>query len=251
MSKEITKKEDVQVTPITSSTDSFITQALASNASVEVLTQLFQLQKDVKAEQAREAYVVAMAKFQAICPVIEKKKPVKNKNGQIVYFYAPLDSIVEQVKKPLSESDLSYNFEVRKDAEFLTVVCNVTHKLGHKETSEFMVPIGTEAYMTEPQKYGARATFAKRNAFCNALGILTGDEDTDATQTEKEKAPVDVKSKIVFLLKTLSYNTESKESIKNAVIALTQLELVEANFTEIVNRLEVLVSERNEDKSKE
>ena len=41
--------------------------------------------------------------------------------------------------------------------------------------------------MSDVQKYGARSTFAKRYAFCNAFGIMTGDDDTDGNTIEEEK----------------------------------------------------------------
>jgi hypothetical protein len=40
--------------------------------------------------------------------------------------------------------------------------------------------------MNEPQRFASALTFAKRYAFCNAFGILTGDEDDNA---EKATAP--------------------------------------------------------------
>ena len=36
------------------------------------------------------------------------------------------------------------------------------------------------AMMNAPQQTAATMTYAKRYAFCNAFGIMTGDEDTDA-----------------------------------------------------------------------
>jgi hypothetical protein len=154
------------------------------------------MRKDLKAEKAREAFTEAMASFQAECPIIEKTKVVLNKDGRTIrYKYAPLDSIVSQVRKPLADNGLAYSFDEKKDDKLITAICKVTHELGHFETSSFQVPIGTEDYMSDPQKHGARITFAKRYAFCNALGILIGDEDTDAVE-ETTKLPADMKSRI-------------------------------------------------------
>lgn len=169
------------------SVESFILKAIESNVPVETMEKLFGLREKVKAEQAKEAFTLSMARFQAECPVIEKKKVVNDKQGKERYRYAPLDEIVSQVKKALGNNNLSYKFDTIDEKEFLTVVCTVTHTLGHSQTSSFKIPIDKEDYMTVSQKYGARVTFAKRYSFCNVLGILTGDEDTDANE-EKEKA---------------------------------------------------------------
>lgn len=168
------------------SVETFISQAIASNLPVETMERLFALRKEVKAEIAREAFTAALAKFQGDCPTIEKAKQIFDKHGKPRYKYAPLDVIVDQVREALRSAQLSYTTDVIQEASFVTAVCKITHVMGHSETSSFKVPIDNDAYMSAPQKFAAALTFAKRYAFCNALGILTGDEDTDAAPEEPE-----------------------------------------------------------------
>ncbi len=91
----------------------FIMQAIQQGTPVEVMERLFALREKVKAEAAKEAFVGAMSAFQAECPVITKDRAVMNKDGRSVrYKYAPLDSIVDQVrlsrqKRPLLHSRLA------------------------------------------------------------------------------------------------------------------------------------------------
>lgn len=242
------KPTEVSANP---SVEGLISQALAQKVPVETLERLFALRKEVRAEEAREAFVEAMSQFQSVCPIIEKTKKVLNKDGVSVrYTFAPIDAIAEQIQKPLGDNGLAYKWVVENKPGFINATCIVYHKLGHSEQSSFEVPIDTEGYMTAPQKYASALTFAKRYSLLNALGISTGDEDTDATDVEsKEKTPVSDKSKIVFLLKTLKEKTGTKEEIAEAVKRLSELELVEANYGEIVSRLELLVSERNQDEN--
>jgi hypothetical protein len=167
--------------------NTFITDAIAKGLPVETMEKLFALREKVKAEYAKEEFMSAMANFQRDCPVIEKTKKVfeKGSDTKVRYAYADLGGIVEQVKKPLAENKLSYDFITEEIQGTLKVTCTVTHALGHSKSSSFQVPIGAEAYMSDVQKYGARVTFAKRYAFCNALGILTADEDTDSPEDTK------------------------------------------------------------------
>jgi hypothetical protein len=72
----------------------------------------------------------------------------------------------------------------------MIVECIVTHIDGHSQSSPFTVAIGAEQYMTDTQKMGARSTFAKRYAFCDAFGIMTGDDDTDAVEDEVDDSEV-------------------------------------------------------------
>lgn len=176
------------------SVEAFIGKAIEMNVPVETLERLFALRKEAKAEQAQEAYTVALSKFQAECPIIAKNKDVLNKDNKTVrYSYASLDSIVSQVKEILGRNGLSYTISTLNEEGFITVTCKITQALGHSETSSFKVPIDLEGYMSTPQKYASALTFAKRYAFCNALGILTGDDDADATDLKQDKLATYVK----------------------------------------------------------
>ncbi len=108
----------------------------------------------------------------------------------------------------------------------------------------------------DPQKMGSTISYYRRYALQSLLLIQAEDDDGNATKPAPVKTvakpvvkPVtvtkkDVDEKIVPLLKELEYNTDSKEAIKNAVIALTGLELTVENFTNIVLTLKTKVQER-------
>lgn len=247
MAKENKTGVSVQEVPKTS-VDSFISQAIEKGAPVEMMERLFALHKEVAAEHARTAYTEALASFQEECPIIEKTKNVMNKDGRTVrYSYAPIDSIVSQIRKPLASNKLAYTWNVSNKEGKMEVICKVTHILGHSETSTFEIPIDQEGYMTQPQKYASAQTFAKRYTLCNALGISTGEDDTDATDVEKEPVAKSDKAKIIFLLRTLGKVAITKEEIAGEVSKLTGLALEEKNYGEIVGRLEVIVQEKNSD----
>lgn len=230
----------------------FIQEAIKNSLPVETMERLFALREKVKAETAKEAYHNAIAKFQSVCPEVQKTKKVMNKDGQSVrYQYAPLDEIIKQIKKPLADNGLSYSWDVTNADGLITATVKVTHMLGYSETSSFQVPVDKEGFMTAPQKYASALTFAKRYTLTNALGISTGEDDTDATDVGKEANVKSTKSKIVFLLRTLEQETGSVEKIKTAVKKLTKIELGDSvDYGEIVSRLEVLVQERQNDQSK-
>ncbi len=229
------------------SVTTFISQAIAANAPIETMERLFELRSKVKAEAAKEAFVVALSNFQRDCPVIEKKKSVFNKDGRTLrYKFAPIDSIVEQIKQALTANGLSYRWTVDTTDSGIIATCVITHVLGHSESSSFTVPVVMSDYMTSPQSHASALTFAKRYSLCNALGIATGDEDTDATDSKKAKEPQSPKAKIIFRLRSLGEKTNTKEEVEEAVQRLTKLELSDENFDEIITRLEVVISDRHE-----
>lgn len=168
------------------SVEGFISAAIQQQLPVETIERFLAMRKELKQDQAKEAFTIAMANFQKDCPVIAKTKIVKDKQGQERYRFAPIDSIILQVKHVLGANQLSYDFteERNKEEGTVTVTCTITHSLGYTKSSSFTVEIGEESFMTDTQKYAARNTFAKRYAFCNVLGIATGDEDTDAKEIQ-------------------------------------------------------------------
>jgi hypothetical protein len=172
--------------------ESILRYAVDKGANVEVIERLMVVREKLKAEQAKEAFDSGLAAFQSECPIIEKSKAVMNKDGRSVrYKFAPLDSIVTQVKAILQRHGFSYSLTAETQERTVKAICKVTHCAGHSQLSEFAVPIDPEAFMNAQQKFAAALTFAKRYAFCNAFGILTGDEDTDGRmEKEKPKGPM-------------------------------------------------------------
>jgi hypothetical protein len=170
--------------------EGLLSKAVDAKAAVEVLERLAVMRREMKAEAAKEGYDRAMADFQAECPVIKKEEAVMNKDrtkGER-YRYAPLDAIVTQTKGLLRKHGFSYTLTAEVEDKWVTAVVRVKHTLGHMEESKFKVPIDPESYMNAPQRFASALTFAKRYAFCNSFGILTGDGDDDARLTDPEHA---------------------------------------------------------------
>ena len=166
--------------------DILISQAIDRSVDVTTMEKLLAMREKLMAEQARAAYFEALTAFQTECPIIAKRKQadIQSRTGaSYKYKFAPLDEIVGVVAPLLGKHGLSYKFDARVTTEpklSMAVICTVQHVAGHSAESEFQVPVDTGARMNEMQQSASAQTYAKRYAFCNALGILTGAEDDDA-----------------------------------------------------------------------
>lgn len=169
----------IQENPIPKEAESLIAKAIDKNVPVEALERLLAMRRELKAEQAKEEFDLAMAAFQAQCPTIEKTKQGYN------YKYADLTAIVEQVKQLLSDNGFSYTFDTDEVENAMIIYCKVKHIGGHVETSKATIHRETKTNMNASQQSGAQMTYGKRYAFTNAFGILTGDEDTDSQDLPK------------------------------------------------------------------
>jgi hypothetical protein len=177
-----------------------IQTAIQTGASMEILERLLDVRERLRKEQAETAYRESMSAFQSECPVVIKRKKVFNKDNTIRYKYAPLDDIVRAVQPFIGKHEFSFDIkteQILEPAPMITAHVKISHAAGYSETSSFGVPTDKDAYMSEPQKWLSAATFAKRIAFCNGFGIMTGDEDNDANDPvkTKQKAEEDARAK--------------------------------------------------------
>lgn len=169
--------------------ETLLSKAIDKGLPVETMEKLLKMREDLKKEWAKEQYFFALSNFQLICPVINKDAKVNFKSertGKITnYKYATLDTIITQVKQHLKDNGFSYMIKTIQDQNSVTVICVTYHIAGHSEETNFTIPIDKTAYMNDAQKVASALTYAKRYAFCNAFGIMTGDEDDDSNNIQK------------------------------------------------------------------
>lgn len=234
--------------------NSLMALAIREKSPVEALERLIAMRKEWRAEQAKEAFDRAMAQFQSECPTIKKTKAgAKTQSGSIVSYYAPIESIVDQVKIPLRDNGFSYSTQQEfLQGDMVKISIRVRHKAGHSEVTEMTVPLGTKTgVMTATQQVAAASTFAKRYAFCNAFGILTGDTDTDAQepsqprftprQAPSEPTPDDYSDQDTYAPSTGNYEGDAFAEVEYPKTSERLATLKQMNY------IKTLRSERGED----
>lgn len=218
-----------------------IQQAIENKVDVATMEKLMDLQERWEKNMAKKEFDRAMAAFQADCPTIQKTKVVYNKDGKTVrYKYAPLEAIVEQIKTILQKHGLSYTIDAPVEGNQVKAICKVTHERGHSQEGTFAVPIDPQGFMNEQQKFASALTFAKRYAFCNAFGILTGDEDDDASSAPDPKGTeeqfkmlqkmINEEKSVIQILtyqKKIEASDKYNELQKTALMGLTEKRITE------------------------
>ena len=185
MSKKLSENGEVVKLPsrikkVEQTPQTLIALAIQQGTPVEGLEKLMDLQDRWDKKQAKIAFDEAMASFQGECPIIKKTKEVPTASGKIAYKYAPIDAIVSQVRSTIEKYGLSYAIQTETLEGKVKSTCIVKHKLGHSESSSMEIPLGQKTgVMSDSQVVAAALTFAKRYSFCNAFGIMTGDDDNE------------------------------------------------------------------------
>lgn len=214
------------------SIEKMITTAIKQKVDPATMKEFLAMRKELKAEYAKEQFVLAMANFQAELKEIKKTKEVRNDKGVLLYKYAPLDAIISQAKELLAKNGLSYSVKTEVGTDKVKSIVTIRHVAGHSEDSEMETPLATKTgIMSQPQQIAATATFSKRYAFMNALGIMTGDEDNEQALTPKEATEDQINEAMGKLDKctTVEGLTETWRSLSKEQKANTDL-IIHANM---------------------
>lgn len=124
----------------------------------------------------------ALIEFQSNVGQIEKSATVdvyKDKKKIYDFNYAPLDKIIEQCQPVLNKNGLSV-IQLLCDTSGVETV--ILHNSGQYLSSKYQLqnnPTG------KPQDIGSLITYARRYAYCAALGIVT-EEDDDGNRSQDQ-----------------------------------------------------------------
>lgn len=172
-------------------------EAVQQHMDPDGMEKLLGLIERREADAARKEFGQAMARFQGEIGIIVGSKPGnKTRSGEVAFRYAPIEIIMDAIRKPLSRNGLSVTFDsILSDAKTRKTTCTITHELGHKETATFesVIDQGGGNLMNELQKQGSTVKYGERYSLCMALALVTEGEDDDGrasgkAETQNEKA---------------------------------------------------------------
>jgi hypothetical protein len=169
----------------TNQADALIQIGITQGIPVESLKELVALRNDELKRLAKGAFVRAMAKFQSLVPIIEKKKAVKF--NDVAYKHATLSQIASAIKEAMQACDLSYRWEIKDEPTLLTVTCVLTHADGHSETTSMSGMPDNSGKKNAIQQRGSTITYLQRYTLIGALGLTTADEDVDGQQAAADE----------------------------------------------------------------
>lgn len=176
--------------------DDFLRLAIESKADPAILDKWMDLKIKWDANEARKAYVVAMARFQASCPNIFKTKQGHNAK------YAPLGPSIDQIKPIEAECGLMHSWRTSQHENgSITVVCRVTHTAGHFEDTSLTAPPDTSGNKNGIQGIGSTVFYLERYTLFALLGLAPQDMDNDGNGNGGPKEPVSQQRLIDMLIR--------------------------------------------------
>jgi ERF superfamily protein len=166
-----------------------IEKAMEGNQGIEVLERLFQLAKEVRAEQAREAWNASMAEFQKNAPKILKTEKA-DMGGKFTYKYAPLEAIMNAILPLMGPLGLSVSWRNRIEPGKVISNCRISHDLGHfEESGDVPMPVMEDRMGANgAQRVGIALTYSKRYSLLSIAG-LAPEDDPDAQGDDAPPEP--------------------------------------------------------------
>jgi hypothetical protein len=156
--------------------------ALSRGASLELVESAMKLQERWEANEARKAFVKAMADFKAEPLEIFKRKHVgyTTKDGDFVgYKHAELSHITDVVVPAMARHGLSHRWDLQQNSGRIVVICTITHRLGHAESVSMDGAPDDSGKKNNIQRAASTITYLQRYTLLAATGLATKDDADD------------------------------------------------------------------------
>lgn len=153
-----------------------------SQGKVSEMRELLAMKKEWDAEQARKAFVAAMAAFKAEPIDIRKTKAVgysTSDGGFVGYKHATLADVADGVVAALGKHGLSHRWDVKQEAGQITVACIVAHRDGHSESVEMFAAPDNSGKKNAIQQVASTVAYLQRYTLMSATGVAAKDMDDD------------------------------------------------------------------------
>lgn len=165
--------------------------AIGKGASLEQLERLMALQERWEANEARKAFVKAMAAFKSEPIIVSKDGEVDftSTKGRTHYRHATLANVVDAVVSRMGKFGLSHKWDAKQTDGAVTVTCVITHELGHSESVSLSGPRDDSGNKNVLQQVASSMTYLQRYTLMSLCGLASREMDDDGEQGAQRPEP--------------------------------------------------------------
>ena len=179
MSELVERQETMPAKTQTPTPMHMIQIAMEQGADVEKLEKLMALHERYEQNEAKKAYIDAMARFKSEAPKLTKNKHVAF--GKTEYDHATLDHVVSEISRAMSPLGLSFNWHTEQgDGGQIRVTCIITHVMGHSEQTSLVAGADQSGGKNNIQAVGSTVTYLQRYTLLAATGLAVSGQDSDS-----------------------------------------------------------------------
>lgn len=233
-----TQQQSTAVSPAT-----LLQLAVQQGADLDRLEKLMALQERWEANQARKAFVDAMAEFKQQPIEILKAKNVHftSSKGTVDYMHAELSDVCDALVPALAKVGISHRWDVRQEDGQVVVTCLLTHRQGHSESLTLRGPKDDSGTKNNLQAIASTVTYLQRYSLLSITGSATKSmRDDDGHEGGKDPEPELLTAEQSDTIDTLckGIGPHMRKAVLEAY-KVPSLDLIEARYyASIVDRLE-------------
>lgn len=195
------------------------------------LEKLLDMQTKWEANEAKKAYVKAMAEFKANAPTLIKDKKAHNSN------YANLAQVAGKVAETMGKFGLSHSWSTSQEGNTITVACVITHEQGHSESVSLSASPDTSGSKNAIQAIGSAVTYLQRYTLLAATGLAAYDQDDDGAKSSRPPVQLITEAQVQEIERLATENGVNTDKILKAYGLADLSEISADRFESVVNRL--------------
>lgn len=146
---------------------------------VALAEKIISMQREMKADAAKELFFQDFVKMQREMKNIVAKKEVLNDKDKVMYTFASFDDIRKEADPILEKYGFGSAFDTRESGDRIVGIFILIHTGGHSKSNEFAVRYSGPPKTSVTQQDASSKTMALKGAFCDGLGIVI-DKSEDA-----------------------------------------------------------------------
>ncbi len=155
--------------------NTLLMEAIRNKYDPEFIREMMALERERKADIAKEAYVEAKSRFKKIAPVVIRDQDNKQYDSK----YASEGALLNTLNPVLAECDLDISFSFPEVEKGFAVTCTMRHKLGHSESVTLPGPLDTSGSKNPLQQVKSTVTYLRKATFEAITGVATSDPKSD------------------------------------------------------------------------
>lgn len=156
--------------------------AMNPDVDIEKLQKMMDMQERILNREALQAFSADMAVMQTELPRV-----AENGKGHNDKKYALLEDINAAIRPALQKYGFAVTFRTSQDDKSVVVTAILSHRGGHREETQLVLPADTTGSKSSVQAIGSSVSYGKRYTLCALLNISTGD-DLDGAENQLEEA---------------------------------------------------------------
>ena len=175
--------------------DDLIRLASDGKISLDVLERLLTMRKELATEQARTDFNAALSAAQSETGRVAANSENKQTNSKYAN-YAALDRVIRPIYTKHGFA-LSFDSGIAPSAEYVRIVCYVSHRGGHTKEYHIDMPADGKGakggdVMTKTHATGAAASYGMRYLLKMIFNVAIGQDDNDGNGKPKGE-PINAK----------------------------------------------------------